>query len=183
MKMFLRPIVIVSLGVLLLMASITTAYAQGLKWTIVNFKVRHDFPNVRRIDSEHLAQWLNDPHRVQPLLLDVRTESEYDVSHIHNAQRVEPGSSAGAIAISRKRPIVTYCSVGYRSAALAKKLQDAGFQNVQNLTGSIFDWANKGFPIEQNGRPARKVHPYNDRWGSLLKKELRANVSPIAAGN
>lgn len=174
-SMFVRSILRYSLGVALLISPFANAYSQGLKWAIVNFKVRHDFPTVRRITSKQLAQWLNDPHRVPPLLLDVRTKSEYDVSHIHDAQRVEPGSGAAAIAIPREKPIVTYCSVGYRSAAFARQLQDAGFKDVQNLTGSIFDWANKGYPIEQQGQLVRKVHPYNDRWGSLLKKELRAN--------
>ena len=177
-----RLIQVYSLGLALWMAVVASAHSQGLKWTIVNFKVRHDFPTVRRIDSQQLAQWLGDSHRVQPALLDVRTKEEYDVSHIHGAQRIEPGASAASTAIPREKPIVTYCSVGYRSAAFAKALQNSGFKDVQNLTGSIFDWANKGFPIEQQGQPVKKVHPYNARWRSLLKKELRANVPPVDAG-
>jgi rhodanese-related sulfurtransferase len=165
------------------MAAVASAYSQGLKWAIVNFKVRHDFPTVWQIDSQQLTQWLGDAHRVQPALLDVRTRAEYDVSHIHGAQRVEPGSNVTLIAIPREKPIVTYCSVGYRSAAFAKTLQDAGFKDVQNLTGSIFDWANNGFPIERQGQPVKKVHPYNNRWGSLLKKELRANAPPVDTGS
>ncbi len=177
-----RSILLYSLGATLLLASAASAYSQGLKWAIVNFKVRHDFPTVRRIDSEHLSQWLSDPNRARPILLDVRTQEEYDISHLHNAQRVEPGSRVTSITVPRDKPIVTYCSVGYRSAAFAKALQEAGFKNVQNLSGSIFDWANKGYPIEQQGYPVKKVHPYDDRWGSLLKRELRASVPPVDAG-
>ena len=92
MAMSSRSILVYSLGVTLLLATVASAYSQGLKWAIVNFKVRHDFPTVRRIDSQHLSQWLSDPHRAQPILLDVRTQEEYDVSHLHDAQRVEPGS-------------------------------------------------------------------------------------------
>lgn len=177
-----RALVVYSLGIALLLATGATAYSQALKWTIVNFKIRHDFPNVRRIDSEQLSQWLGDRHRAQPILLDVSTKEEYDISHLHGAQHVEPGSNPTAITVPRDKPIVTYCSVGYRSAVFAKALQDAGFKDVQNLQGSIFDWANKGYPIEEHEYPVRKVHPYNDRWGSLLKKELRADVPPVAAG-
>jgi rhodanese-related sulfurtransferase len=177
-----RSILIYSLGGALLLATVASASSQGIKWTIVNFKVRHDFPTVRRIDSEHLSQWLGDAHRAQPILLDVRTKEEYDVSHLRGAQRVEPGSGATSITIPHEKSIVTYCSVGYRSAAFAKALQEAGFKNVQNLTGSIFDWANRGYPIEQQGHSVKKVHPYNDRWGGLLEKELRANVPPLNAG-
>lgn len=177
-----RLVLVYSLGVTLLLAMVASAYSQGLKWTIVNFKIRHDFPTVQRIDSQHLSQWLGDPQRTQPILFDVRTKQEYDISHLHDAQRVEPGSNATFITVPRGKPIVTYCSVGYRSAAFAKALRDAGFENVQNLTGSIFDWANKGYPIERHSRSVKEVHPYNDRWGSLLKKELRANVASVGAG-
>ena len=177
-----RSLAVHSLGIGLLIATASAAYSQGLTWAIVNFKVRHDFPTVRRIDSKQLAQWLHDRQRVQPILFDVRTKPEYDVSHIHGAQRIEPNSDAEVVIVARDKPIVTYCSVGYRSAAFAKKLQAAGFHNVQNLSGSIFDWANNGNPLEQQGRPAHNVHPYNERWGRLLRKELRAEVPSIGTG-
>lgn len=176
-----RYIVFCSLVLAVVIASVAVSYSQGIEWAIVNFKVRHDFPHLRRIDSQQLAQWLKDPKRDQPTLLDVRTKAEYDVSHIHGALRVEPGSDGETLSISRDHPIVTYCSVGYRSAAYARTLQEAGFKNVQNMTGSIFDWANKGYPIEQNGQPTQKVHPYSQRWGKLLKKDLRAEVPPVTA--
>lgn len=152
------------------------AKAQGLGWSLVNWKVRHDFPNVRRITPAEMAAWLRDPKRPQPVLLDVRTKAEYDVSHIRGARRVEPGSDASALKLARDRPIITYCSVGYRSGAFAKKLQDAGYNNVQNMSGSIFQWANEGRPLVQDGRRTQKVHPYNGLWGKLLQPSLRAEV-------
>ena len=158
------------------------AHCQGIEWAIVNWKVRHDFPDVRRIDPKELAKWLSDSKRAPPILLDVRTTAEYEVSHIHGAERVEPTASADMINITREKPIVTYCSVGYRSAAFAKKLQDAGYKNVQNMSGSIFEWANEGYSIERNGERVDKVHPYNTTWGKLLKPSLRAEVPAVGSG-
>ena len=166
--------VFVSIMLLLLMT--TPLRAQGLKWSVVNWKIHRDFPDVPRIDAPQLAHWLRDPHRDKPALLDVRTQAEYEISHIPGAQRVDPGANATKVTTPRDKPIVTYCSVGYRSAALAQKLRKAGFARVQNMSGSIFDWANKGYPLEQAGQPVHKVHPYNAVWGTLLKKELRADV-------
>lgn len=157
-------------------ATAALAYAGGVGWLLVNWKVRSDFPDVPRIGTEEVAAWLHDSKREPPVLLDVRTKAEFDVSHIHGAQRIEPGSGADAIGIPRDKPILTYCSVGYRSGAFAKKLQDAGYKNVQNMTGSIFVWANEGRPVERAGKRVEKVHPYNARWGKLLKESLRANV-------
>lgn len=155
----------------------TVFYAQGIEWMLVNWKIRHDLPNVRRISPNELSQWLNDKDRLQPTLLDVRTKAEFEVSQIHGAQRVDPKANASEIKLPKDQPIVTYCSVGYRSGAFAKKLQEAGYTNVQNLAGSIFQWANEGRPLEHAGKAVMKVHPYNSTWGQLLKKELRADVS------
>ena len=156
-------------------------FAQSLRWTLVNWKVRHDFPTVQRISPKEVAEWLQDSKREQPVLLDVRTKAEFEVSHIHGAQRVEPGSEAGALKLARGKPIVTYCSVGYRSGAFAKTLQEAGYQNVRNMSGSIFQWANEGRPLEHDGRPVEKVHPYNSVWGRLLNAPRHAAVP--AAGD
>ncbi len=152
-------------------------YAQGIDWMLVNWKVRHDFPTVRRLTPNELGEWMNDKHRAQPVLFDVRTKAEFDVSQIHGAQRIDPEATASEIKLAKDQPIVTYCSVGYRSGVFAKELQDAGYTNVQNLSGSIFQWANEGRPLEHAGQRVTKVHPYNSTWGRLLKKELRADIS------
>ena len=69
--------------------------------------------------------------------------------------------------------MVVYCSVGYRSAELARKLTARGHANVANLEGSLFAWANEGRPVYAGTRLADRVHPYDAAWGSLLKPELR----------
>ncbi len=179
----MRTKLLISIAALVLViATAAVAYSQGIEWTLVNWKVRHDFPSVSRINPKQLADWLNDPKRAQPVLLDVRTRPEYEVSHIHGARRIEPNSQADVIQLPRDTPVVTYCSVGYRSGAFAKKLQDAGYKDVLNMSGSIFEWANEGHPIERNGQRAEKVHPYNAKWSKLLKPALRAEVPPAGPG-
>jgi len=175
-------IAIWSLSAVVLVATAALVYAQGVGWALVNWKVRTAFPNVRRIDPAHLAEWMKDKDRAQPVLLDVRTKPEFEVSHLHGARRVEPDSRADAISISKDQAIVTYCSVGYRSGSFAKALQDAGYTNVQNLSGSIFQWANEGRSMEKDGQRVSKVHPFNGAWGKLLKPELRADIKAVGPG-
>lgn len=177
-----RKVLLCSLSAFVLVATATLVAGQGVGWTLVNWKVRTDFPGVRRINPKQLAEWLDDKYRTQPVLLDVRTKTEFEVSHIRGAQRIEPDSAADAINLPRDKPIVTYCSVGYRSGGFAKKLRDAGYKNVQNMSGSIFEWANEGHPVERDGNRVDKVHPYNGTWGKLLKPELRANVPAVGSG-
>ena len=82
--------------------------------------------------------------------------------------------------------VVCYCSVGYRSSALAQQLQYELEKPVYremkskimiyNLEGSIFKWANEGKDLEDNrGKKTIVVHPYNLIWGKLLNAELRSS--------
>lgn len=150
----------------------------GFSWTLVNAKVRHEFPNVKRVTTAELAAWLADDQRRPPLLLDVRTRAEFEVSHLRNARQVEPEASAFVIEQPKDRPVVTYCSVGYRSGEFAEKLRTAGFTSAVNLEGSIFKWANEGRPLFRNEEQVRKVHPFNRTWGLLLQKKYRAELAP-----
>jgi rhodanese-related sulfurtransferase len=170
-------IVIAVVAITLLGLAVASSY--GLGWTLVNAKIRSDFPDVKRITTGELAAWLETPERPQPVLIDVRTAAEYDVSQLLNAHHVPPGSPANAVRFRKAGPIVTYCSVGYRSAAFAKKLQAAGYTNVVNLEGSIFRWANEGRPVFNGSDKTDKVHPYNRVWGSLLQKKYRADVPAV----
>ncbi|HEY6070102.1 MAG TPA: rhodanese-like domain-containing protein, partial [Chthoniobacterales bacterium] len=158
-------------------ADSTPAFSQGVGWSIVNAKIRHDFPDVPRISTNELADWLSSK-REKPLLLDVRTAAEFGVSHLEGAKRIEPGADAKAISTPKDRPIVTYCSVGYRSALFAKKLREAGYTRVANLEGSIFRWANENRPLQHDAERTDKVHPYNKVWGLLLEKPHRAINPP-----
>jgi rhodanese-related sulfurtransferase len=137
--------------------------------------VRERFPEVRQLAPADLAQWLADTNRPAPLLLDVRTPTEFAVSHLPGARQVDPAISGPALAatLSPDRAVVVYCSVGYRSSDCATRLLQAGFTNVMNLEGSIFQWANDGHPVERDGQRVHEVHPYNATFGKLLHAELR----------
>lgn len=116
-----------------------------------------------------------------PILLDVRTEAEYAVSHLPGAVRIDPAAQATEILarLPMDRKIVTYCAIGYRSTELAQRLLAAGRRNVYNMEGSIFQWANEGRALERDGKPVDTVHPYNDSWGKMLDPRRRAKVPPV----
>ncbi len=58
--------------------------------------------------------------------------------------------------IGEESKVVVYCSVGYRSEKIAEKLKAAGYKNVFNLYGGIFEWENQNLPVyDSNGEPFR----------------------------
>jgi rhodanese-related sulfurtransferase len=154
-----------------------TAVVYADRWDLVKRQIDRKFPTVPKISTSELAALLNDPGAKKPVLFDVRTEAEFKISHLAGARRAEPKSDPSDLPRQKETPIVTYCSVGYRSAEVAERLRVAGYTNVRNLEGSIFQWANEGRPLVRGaGEPTDKVHPYSATWGTLLKKEHRANL-------
>ena len=163
---------------LLVAAAVTFVRAANPELEEMKRKVRGHFPEVAQLSTADLAAWLKDPKREPPVLLDAREPEEFAVSHLHGAIRVDPSAKPEAVLplLPHGKPVVTYCSVGYRSSALAEKLIKAGVTSVYNLEGSIFQWANEGRPLEANGQPAEKVHPYNKKYGRMLDE---AKHSPL----
>lgn len=147
--------------------------ALPLSWERVNRWIERSFPEVPRVTTAELVRELEASPEL--LLLDVRTEEEFAVSHLRGARRVEPGSGAAVLAgVGKDREIVTYCSVGWRSAKFAEALRENGYRRVRNLQGSIFQWANEGRPVVRDGLEVSKVHPYDAKWGAMLDARLHS---------
>lgn len=104
-------------------------------------------------------------------ILDAREKSEFAVSHLPGAQHIgyDNFDPASVENLPKNGPIVLYCSVGYRSEKIGEKLQQLGFTNVKNLYGSIFAWANKGYPLENTEGKTKQVHTYNEEWSQWVK--------------
>ena len=141
-------------------------------WNELLEDIHHKYPNVRQLSTDALAIWLASSEKQLPLLLDIRSQEEYNVSHLKNARLVNCPSNFHSILgdLPKTTPIVAYCSVGYRSSYMVQKLQDLGYTNVYNLKGSIFVWANEGREVVGRKGPVTAVHPYNQIWGRFLNK-------------
>ena len=140
---------------------------------LLELLLKLNFPNVKSVNISQFRQWLNEQSALIPLVLDARSQEEYAVSHLKSAQLIEVNNSDIAVLpeVPLNTSIVVYCSVGYRSAKVVQQLQQAGYQNVFNLSGGIFEWTNQGKPIFREKHPVEIVHPYNFLWGKLLKSK------------
>ncbi|MBD3880538.1 rhodanese-like domain-containing protein [Phormidium tenue FACHB-886] len=146
-----------------------------IAWMLAKQWIHRQFPTVPSLSTRELAAWLEQEGIGKPLLLDVRSNAEFEVSHLRHARlanRLEAVQS-----IDSASPIVLYCSIGYRSARLAQQLQAQGYSRVFNLEGSIFQWVNEGRSVYRGEQAVRQVHPYNWQWGLLLNDpHLRQNL-------
>lgn len=135
--------------------------------------VQYNAETVPYITTEELAK------SGTKFILDARKQEEYDVSHLKDAQWVgfdEFEITKVLESIKDKNaPIVVYCSIGVRSEDIGEKLLAAGYSQVHNLYGGIFEWKNRGNPVyDNNQKETNKVHPYNSIWGRLLTNGEKA---------
>lgn len=164
---------------LLAAAGLLTGCRTPESWAAMDAAIGARFPSVTHLTTAELATWLSRPDTAAPVLVDSRAPGEYAVSHLAGAH-LTPGLSDALAVLAdapADTPIVAYCSVGYRSAELVEKLQEAGFSQVRNLQGSIFRWANEGRPVYRDSVQVQTVHPYGKPWSRLLDPERRASLA------
>ena len=107
------------------------------------------------------------------IFLDSREKKEYYVSHLKNSIWVgyDDFDISRIKHISKNKKIIVYCSVGYRSEKITEKLNKAGYINVSNMVGGIFEWKNQNNKVFDNsGAETQKVHAYSKTWGVWLNR-------------
>ncbi len=150
------------------------AWEQALRF------VHEAFPDVPQMTTRQLAA-MQAHDAPDVVLLDARTPAEFNVSHLPGAVLASNTRMAlDALEVNDpERTVVVYCSVGYRSSRLAKQLRARGFENVFNLEGSLFQWANEGRPLYRGDERVYRAHPYDEEWGQLLDKAFWAGENLV----
>lgn len=97
---------------------------------------------MRHLTAAELADWLADPMRDKPLLLDVREPWEYQHCHIDGAVLIPMNTiPARQEELEPDATTVCICHHGARSMQVAAFLERQGFTDVINLTGGVHAWA------------------------------------------
>jgi hydroxyacylglutathione hydrolase len=91
-------------------------------------------------------------------LLDVRTPHEWDGGHIPGARYRFLGELPEKLRdLNPNKPVVVYCSSGYRSSLAASILQACGFSAAANVPGSYQAWTAAGFPTVKPSDAGKKA--------------------------
>ena len=111
--------------------------------------LQYDEPQYQEITSKEAAELIAN---IEPFILDVRTDQEYDQGHIAHSELLpvqELASRLGEIFEHKDEPVFVYCRSGNRSTVASKILIDNGFTNVINLRHGILEWQEEGLPIDR----------------------------------
>lgn len=158
---------------LIISASLSSLFVGlfGVSWESVDNKIEREFPAVIFISTQQLNEG-RQAKTSSPKIFDVREPEEFAVSHLSGAINNSKSADIAELVSNKNTEIVVYCSVGYRSAAVAEELASLGYINVRNLKHSIFEWAEKGYPLVNSEGAIESVHPFNRAWGALINESL-----------
>lgn len=129
----MKKLIPIILGVLVIgsVAYLQVRDTQNLEYTNISPEEAKEM-----IDSDNIV------------ILDVRTKSEYDKSHLPNTtlyplQKLENNT----LNLSKKQKIIVVCKIGYRSSKASKELVKRGYKNVYNLEGGLTAWVENGYKV------------------------------------
>ena len=89
------------------------------------------------------------------VILDVRTQGEYDAEHLCNATLIpldELESRLDELYPYNNTEIIVYCRTGVRSANASQILNLNGFTKVYNMQDGISAWKAAGYDVCPNGQ-------------------------------
>lgn len=158
------------LYILTFFASIQLSSAQN---SLSQLLEQHNTNSIPYISVQELAM-----PKTQAIILDAREITEYNVSHLKNAIHIGYTNfkidSIQKKISNKNQHLVVYCSLGIRSEVIAKKLKKAGYKNVFNLYGGIFEWKNNNFKVYNlEQKETEHIHAFSKHWSRWLTKGIK----------
>jgi rhodanese-related sulfurtransferase len=97
------------------------------------------------------------------IIIDVRTEAEFDAAHILNSNNVDSGN---VYTMPKKWPDVeteiwVLCRTQHRASYFTSLLYKYGYKNVYLTDGGIVAWAEKGYPLYSRYLGEIKIAKYD----------------------
>jgi rhodanese-related sulfurtransferase len=146
------------------------------RWERTKDELRRRFPDIRHIDAKGLTDWISQTKDPQPAVIDVRPQADYDFSHLPHALHMAVSDTPASLGFTEKtdRTIVVYDAVGEDAFPVADSLGKRGYERVRVLEGGIFEWANRGLPLEGASGATGAVRAEKSKFAGLLKSRATA---------
>lgn len=102
---------------------------------------------MQQLTAVQLKEWLDDPSREKPVLIDVREPWEFDVCRINGARPMPMRSVPARFPeLKRDAETVVICHHGARSYQVCLFLEHQGFSRLYNLYGGMAAWSRDADP-------------------------------------
>ena len=121
-------------------------YTLGKHQGTVNI-IEYAQPQYKAVNAEEAKKIIEN---LEPLVLDVRSQFEYQRGHLKNSQLIPVQviqKEYTKLLDYKEKPILIYCASGNRSTVTARILIDNGFKNIYNMRYGIYEWQKNGFEV------------------------------------
>jgi sodium/bile acid cotransporter 7 len=119
---------------------------------------KKDFPDVKDITPKEAMELLK-AGRI--LFVDTRKDAEMKVSMLPGA--ISEETYLKDKSLYRKKTIVLYCTISYRSGKLAQILSKQGVE-AYNLAGGLLAWVLEGGKVYDQAGETKRIHVYGEKW-------------------
>ena len=112
---------------------------------------------IKSIRPVEAVQLINHQDAV---VVDVRTDKEFEEGHIMNALHIPLGvlnNRIPELQEYKSNPMILACRSGARSAQAVTTLKKQGFENVNNLSGGMLAWSSANLPV--TAQPTKRQKP------------------------
>lgn len=119
----------------------------GLTLAIIYTEIARLLRGYKAVKAAELPLLIN---RANALVVDLSAIADFEKGHIAGSRNVIPSQfdPEGKLLAGRKQsPVVLVCRTGMASAAAARRLRKAGFEQVYWLEGGIAAWQAAGLPL------------------------------------
>jgi phage shock protein E len=89
----------------------------------------------------------------KPVLLDVRTQSEYNDGHIQDAINIPHDQilkEPQLVSVYKDSQMVVFCRSGVRAGKVIEMLEGLGFKKIIDIDGDMLAWNEAGHSLEIN---------------------------------
>lgn len=130
-----------------------------LALVIILFLLARTYIGAGAIKSVRPAEAIMLINREDAVVVDVRTDKEYQEGHIMNSLHIPLGVLENRISELKDyktRPLIMACRTGARSSTAASTLKKQGFEAVNNLSGGILAWGSANLPLTTKVTKSKK---------------------------
>ena len=89
-------------------------------------------------------------NRSDAIVVDVRDKKEFEAGHIVDSINIPLAKIDQRITELKKhqeKPVIVVCKLGQHSGEAAKKIQEAGHEQVFKLSGGVTEWKAQSMPL------------------------------------
>ncbi len=119
----------------------------GLTIAIIVTEIARLFRGYKSLKPAELTRLINTG---DALVIDLSAGGDFEKGHITGSRNVQPAQLTPAhklLASAKQTPVVLVCRTGNASAAAAKALKKAGFEQVFVLDGGLPAWQAADLPL------------------------------------